>query len=372
MNKKEIIEGIIKKIEVTEKFKYLSEYKHYGLLEECIEKIRHIISENIEEIKQWIIDHDVAFISASRKAISHLPEKMSDDPQNVTNPEDVKLFDRYGQILKDDEGNEYKAYPLSDADNIKRDKDLGAILKSYGFETKNAKGWFPEGGTPHMDYTYFVYNKYDKPDFYSTLFYLSAWYNQDSFIYKAKHNDIFKFVGTNDYWPGWKKVALVGTDIAWNVINKFMTEFYDNETDRETMVIHKRPIKINQNLEGLSDGQIQNILTQEVLRNGKELRDNTTIYNDGSNIGDGYIYQYNTQNNKWRFLKRYNPSTFNKDIQAIMKESKMLFVEDVIKFGSISSYHGNAQQIVGNIGSGIMSKICAHQKKNGLEPPKIT
>ena len=201
--------------------------------------VTELTEGNINNMKKCIDDYEVAFIAGSRREIKDIPNN-----GRWTRNKDVELFRNKGP------------YALSKQENVERDNELDAAIQSFGLKrTNNLKGLFPEGGKPSWDYTFFVWNENKNPDFYNTLFMLSEWYNQDNFLYKAIGSDDFYFIGTNNSWPGYGKKELCGDNIAWNTINKYMTQVSANKS----LVITSEPIRITQSFKDLSEEQIQSI-----------------------------------------------------------------------------------------------------------------
>ena len=79
----------------------------------------------------------------------------------------------------------------------------------------------------------------------------------------------------------------------------------------------------------------------------------------GNNPGKGYIYQYDAEKSKWRFLKRLDKATLKNDIKDIMKENNLIYIQDALGLRGItnSGYSGNTQQVIKSIGNRILCEI---------------
>lgn len=165
-------------------------------MKEFNEAYEQIIAESsISKILHYVQNFECATISASRGKLTNLTDKT--------------------YVPADYEGER----PLTKAENRVRNNELKAALLKHGYGVTSLDGRFAEAGEvfPGKETSYFVVNRNDDPDFYQTLFDLSEYFNQDSFLYKPAGTMAAKLVGTNnaernEEWgqPGYNQEISVG------------------------------------------------------------------------------------------------------------------------------------------------------------------
>ena len=142
-------------------------------------KLRRITDSNIGRLERWIKNHDIASITAFRRRL-----------EQVHNP-DATLLDK----PIDGSGQE-RSY--TKVENRARNRELSVKLRSRGYGVTSVVGFYPEGGIDRREESFLVVNSSNDPAFREVLFRLSEWYNQDSFLYKAREEPRAVLIGTND------------------------------------------------------------------------------------------------------------------------------------------------------------------------------
>lgn len=167
-----------KKIIITE-----SQYKK--LLKDLIEieptetKIKALYESSWSRVLQWIDSYDIATITAFRGKL-----------QNVTD----KTYIPNGKEIGD-------TFTLQE--NRQRNRLLKAKLLSFGYGVTAIHGSYIEGAngtdsTEVAEESFFVVNLKNDTNFFSNLFALSEYFNQDSFLYKSANEEDAYLVGTNN------------------------------------------------------------------------------------------------------------------------------------------------------------------------------
>lgn len=165
--------------------------------------VKIICESNLNRIISWIDNYDIATITAFRNALVDVTE-------NTNIPNGKKIGD---------------AFTLSE--NRLKNKQLKAALLSYGYGVTKIYGSWIEGisGTNAKEVaeeSFFVVNINNDKNFFDNIFKLSEYFNQDSFLYKAKNNEQAILVGTNNSeFPGYKET--VNTGELTTLPSKFMS-----------------------------------------------------------------------------------------------------------------------------------------------------
>ena len=98
-------------------------------------------------------------------------------------------------------------YEFSKSDNKKRNSELKASLLYLGYGVTDIhRNYIEEDSYKEgAEESFFVVNKNNDPKFFDTIFKLSEYYNQDSFLYKDVNDKNAYLIGTNaSYFPGYK------------------------------------------------------------------------------------------------------------------------------------------------------------------------
>ena len=135
------------------------------------EEIQRLHESSISRIKHWINSKDIAGITAFR-------EKLTNTTKNT--------------LLDKKEGELY-----STKENRDRNHKLKASLIKLGYGVTKVAGSYVEGGNEVQEESFIVVNLNDDPKFKEKIFKLSEYFNQDSFLYKEKGDNIAYLVGTN-------------------------------------------------------------------------------------------------------------------------------------------------------------------------------
>lgn len=174
------------------------------IIDSLAEAAGQIADSNLDRIEKWINSKEVAGITAFRKEL-----------KDVHNPS-TTLIDK-----PIDGTPEERRY--SKQENRARNRDLKMALARKGYGVTSVMGLYPEGGVPKTEESFLVVNHPDDPEFYDVLFRLSEWYNQDTFLYKAKDEPEAVLVGTNDDdFVGYGNTRPAG-QFAKNVQGEFMS-----------------------------------------------------------------------------------------------------------------------------------------------------
>lgn len=192
----------------VENYLYLCKRKkiHMGILKEIVNELKveefsNICESSLNRVVDWINNHDIATITASRYMLA-----------NVTNKTLV--------------GDYPNGYVFTKQDNRTRNRDLKAKLLSFGYGVTNIHGSWIEGiggGSVEVaEESFFVVNLNNDSEFFDNLFKLSEYFNQDSFLYKNKGDETAYLVGTNNAeFPGYGNKVATGT--LTTLPSKFMS-----------------------------------------------------------------------------------------------------------------------------------------------------
>lgn len=174
------------------------------IIDSLAEAAGQIADSNLDRIEKWINSKEVAGITAFRKELKDVHAQSAtliDKPIDGT-PEERRY---------------------SKQENRARNRDLKMALARKGYGVTSVMGLYPEGGVPKTEESFLVVNLPDDPEFYDVLFRLSEWYNQDTFLYKAKGEPEAVLVGTNDDdFVGYGNTRPAG-QFAKNVKGEFMS-----------------------------------------------------------------------------------------------------------------------------------------------------
>jgi hypothetical protein len=139
-----------------------------------VEKV--ITESSISKILHYVKNFECATISASRGKLTNLTDN-SFVPAGYEDERD-----------------------LTKEENRIRNTELKAKLLKLGYGVTALDGRFAEAGQmfPGKETSYFVVNRNDDPNFFDNIFYLSEYFNQDSFLYKPAGSMSAKLIGTNN------------------------------------------------------------------------------------------------------------------------------------------------------------------------------
>jgi len=139
-----------------------------------------LTESSLQQIYQWIQNKDIAGISAFRVKLTNVTTKT---------------------LIDIDVDTEYPKHQ-----NEVRNKNLyAALLKlKYGV-TRIAGSYIEDSHNEVQEESYIVVNLNDEANFKQTIFALSEYYNQDSFLYKKRGDADAFLIGTNTAnLPGYK------------------------------------------------------------------------------------------------------------------------------------------------------------------------
>ncbi|MCW3977140.1 MAG: hypothetical protein NWE77_04335 [Candidatus Bathyarchaeota archaeon] len=205
--------------------KILTEWNEFLLLE-----------KSISRMKQHIMNHDCAFVTAYRN-----------DPTDFT-----KCMPSHSQ----------------NPDNKERNKELKAVLLEKGYGVTSVMGSYIEGfktdaAKEVKEHSFFVVNLNDDEGFRDEIFKLSEFYCQDSFLFVNRGGQETSLVGTNkDEFPGYGKEAAQG-------------HFIGGEEAEFMSRVGQRPIHFQEGLETKSGKQnntkyLISTLAKKVMQEMKE------------------------------------------------------------------------------------------------------
>lgn len=166
-------------------------------------ELKKIISEStMDRIVHWTENYEIAIVTAWRNQYKDVTDK-------TFKPEGKEIGDTFRTVEKKKYNREFKAKLL----------DLG-----YG--VTNVRGSYREGGyegTDEQEESFFIVNLKNDPNFKQTIFNLSEYYNQDSFLYSPMGSDEAILIGTNNCdFPGYGNEISAGS-LQKNVQSMFMT-----------------------------------------------------------------------------------------------------------------------------------------------------
>lgn len=159
-----------------------------------------------KRITRWCQKYDTAVISAWRAKLENINApsrtlRKTKKAQSNTQPLPT------GYIFNEEENNDrrHKLDVLLQADKF--------FVVYLGHDNLS----------PNKEEKYLVINRFNNENFFSTLFALSEWFNQDYFLYKPQDKTCFYVVGTNaSSNPGYEQV------IKWGDVTKLLPSFIDN------------------------------------------------------------------------------------------------------------------------------------------------
>lgn len=160
--------------------------------QKMLNEINTLYESSLNRVTTWIKENDIVTMTAFRHQLA-----------DVTN----KTF-----MGKYEEGHVFSL-----KENRIRNRDLKAKLLSLGYGVTHIYGSWIEGlnGNDSIEVneeSFFVVNLNNDDKFYTNIFQLSEYYNQDSFLYKAKNDDNAYLVGTNNAgFPGYCNKVPTGT-----------------------------------------------------------------------------------------------------------------------------------------------------------------
>lgn len=189
------------------------------------ERVETICESSLNRILDWIEKYDIATISAFRDTLTDMTDK-------TYVPEGA-----------------YDGYKFTKKENIKRNAQMKAKLLSFGYGVTKIYGSYIENigknPTEVAEESFFVVNLNNDENFYSNLFKISEYFNQDSFLYKPKGSKAY-LVGTNlNDFPPYGEKTIVG-DIT-TLPSKFMSRVKNAAfafVDKDNWVIKKDKTEI--------------------------------------------------------------------------------------------------------------------------------
>lgn len=186
-------------------------------------KSNNITNESsINRIRQWIYSHDIAILTAFRDTFANATKNTLDD-----RPDELKKEDEKNGITNPSDKTPY-TYTTSEKED--RNRDLHSTLLRLGYGVTKINGNYIEHYKKDnvrevSESSFFVVNLHDDTNFYNNIFKLSEYYNQDSFLYKAKNSDIAYLVGTNNSVdPGYNRKISAGK-FHMNIDNQFLSRY---------------------------------------------------------------------------------------------------------------------------------------------------
>ena len=163
-------------------------YTFYQNLAKSDNYVQNLYESSINRITTWMNNHDIACITAWRDKLCNIENV---DKTCITlNNKELPIN-----------------YEFSKSDNKKRNSELKAALLYLGYGVTDIHGNYIEEDSYKEDAeeSFFVVNKNNDPKFFDTIFKLSEYYNQDSFLYKDVNDKNAYLIGTNaSYFPGYE------------------------------------------------------------------------------------------------------------------------------------------------------------------------
>ena len=185
-----------------------------------------ITSKNIKDIENAINDSNRRYNEITRDLEKSgevkIDKKLKVEKVEIKDENDKVIDEKY--VIQSDE--------YTDKENIKRTQELRGGLKKlkYGVKFIPTDGMYKETGMPETtsEYSLFVVNLENKPDFLTDIAKLSEYYNQDSFLFKAKEDEEAFYVGTNNGWLGYHEVEMIKNngESAKLKVNSFTNKYY--------------------------------------------------------------------------------------------------------------------------------------------------
>lgn len=167
--------------------------------------MKKVNESSVNRVKAHSEKFDIAIITAYRNKYIHETEHTLDD-----------RTDEYKDTHKTEEEQKADPFVYDLSMNKKRNKALKAYLLDLGYGVTSVDGNYIEGhGTPEAllssEKSFVVVNLNGDSDFYSRIFQVSEYYNQDCFLYMAREWSEAVLVGTNrcDY-PGYGNKEKLG------------------------------------------------------------------------------------------------------------------------------------------------------------------
>lgn len=177
---------------------------------------------SINRIKSWIDSHDIAILTAYRNVFTNATNNTLDD-----RPNDLKQDDEKNGITNPLDKSPY-TYTRSEKEN--RNKNLKATLLRMGYGVTRISGNYIENyknANEHevSESSFLVVNLNGDTNFYNNIFKLSEYYNQDSFLYKSKNDDVAYLIGTNNAeFPGYNQKISTGK-FHMNIDSEFLSRY---------------------------------------------------------------------------------------------------------------------------------------------------
>ena len=185
---------------------FYTEYEEDNEDDEIYESLNE---SSINRIVDWLDKYDIACISATRCMYNNATNRTYDD-----RPDEYKKADA--------------PYRYTNKENRARNSHLKAALLKKGYGVTNIQGSYIEAyrdknPIERSEPSMFVVNLNNDPDFFTNIFELSEFYNQDSFLYKKKGTDCAFLVGTNNgEFPGYGETVAQG-DRHTNIKSEFFS-----------------------------------------------------------------------------------------------------------------------------------------------------
>ena len=189
----------------------LAESDIVKMVKEEIDKMQYqsdmvnmLFESSWSRVVRWMDDYDIAIITAFRGELKNIH-----NPQKTLIPDGMKEGDSFTLSQNREKNRQLKARLLA---------------KDYGVTTVHGsyiEGIGEDSSKEVAEESFFVVNIKNNPQFFSDMFELSEYYNQDSFLYKPK-DGVAVLVGTNDAdYPGYGEEYPQG-DLT-SLPSKFMT-----------------------------------------------------------------------------------------------------------------------------------------------------
>lgn len=148
-------------------------------------------------MEHWLQNKDISCISASRSKIKNLSKG--------TWPDDIK---RFSDAVDTNEINQDEGLPVSEQENLERNRLLKAKLLAHGYGVTNLDHFCTEscGGKKPQELEeprFFVVNLNDDKNFHDILLELGEFFNQDAILYKPKGDEACLIGTNNSEFPGY-------------------------------------------------------------------------------------------------------------------------------------------------------------------------
>ena len=200
------------------------ELKDVAIISACRDRLMNFKNnDDMLKDKKYIIGENKWDIDAITNDLLDQDEVLIDkDKLEVAN---IKIKDENGKVV-DEKYVIQSVDGYTEKENVKRTQELSAALKKlrYGVKYMSTDGMFKETNSKSVrsEYSFFVVNLNNNPDFLTDMAKLSEYYNQDSFLFKAKEDEEAFYVGTNSGWPGYHEIESAGK----LKVNSFKNVYY--------------------------------------------------------------------------------------------------------------------------------------------------